>query len=91
MRVKLMIVATLFLSACYADASAQTPQQFPSYSTPNSSGRVGQLPTYTSQLPNGAPVAHPSGQPPIFGTPTPNGGYVIPQQPGQQPTYLNPQ
>jgi hypothetical protein len=89
MRVKFIIIGALFISPVYlTDASAQTTGQFSTYSTPKG-GYVGQPPSYTSTLPNGAPVVHPPGQPPVFGTPLPNGGYSI-QQPGQQPTYINP-
>ena len=91
MRTTLIGIGALFLSPVYlTDAFAQPPAgQVPTYLTANP-GYVGQPLTYTNRLPNGAYVAHPFGQQPIFSTPTPNGGSVI-QQPGQQPTYTNPQ
>jgi hypothetical protein len=91
MQTTLIAIGALFLSPISLTnvAAAQTLGQFHTYSMPNGAYVV-QPPTYTSQLPNGAPVAQTPGQAPIFGTPMPNGGYAI-QQPGQQPTYINPQ
>ena len=87
MQAKVKIAGALFLSLVYlTSASAQTPGQVSPYSPPS----VGQAPTYTSKLPNGAPVVHTPEGSAIFATPTPNGGYVI-QTPGQQPMYINPQ
>jgi hypothetical protein len=88
MRVKLVIIGALFLFGLSDRCFGANTGQFSTYF--DAEGRLrGTIPSYTSTMPNGAPVVHTPGQPLVFGTPTPNGGYAI-QQPGRQPTYINP-